>query len=119
MFVTKIKQTCVVLLVLWAAAWAQTDAPAKEQGAFNLHKFEQLIGKETYVLTREEGSIKLEDNFKFVDRGSEVPLVTTLVMEQDLTPSDFRIKGKISRPPGGVAQAGHPRPDLGHGVSLV
>jgi imidazolonepropionase-like amidohydrolase len=96
--VKPIRQACAVLLVVWAvSAWAQTDAPANEHGAFNLHKFEQLIGKESYVLTPAGGNWKLEDNFKFVDRGSEVPLTATLVMEQDLTPRNFQIKGKISR----------------------
>ena len=87
-------------LFLWLLAvstWAQTDVPANEHGTFNLHKFEQLIGKESYVLSPAEGTWKLEDSFKFTDRGSEVPLTATLVMEQDLTPIDFQIKGKISR----------------------
>jgi imidazolonepropionase-like amidohydrolase len=95
--VKAINRTCVVVLVLWAAcAWAR-DVPPNEHGAFNLHKFEQLIGKESYVLSPGEGRWKLQDSFKFTDRGTEVPLVTTLIMELDLTPSDFEIKGKISR----------------------
>ncbi|HEY1524635.1 MAG TPA: amidohydrolase family protein [Candidatus Angelobacter sp.] len=96
-FVKAINRTCVAVLVLWAAcAWAR-DVPPNEHGAFNLHKFEQLIGKESYVLSPGEGRWKLQDSFKFTDRGTEVPLVTTLIMELDLTPSDFEIKGKISR----------------------
>jgi imidazolonepropionase-like amidohydrolase len=96
--VRAIKRTWIIVFLLWAVSgWAQTDAPANEHGTFNLHKFEQLIGKESYVLTPQGTTWKLEDNFKFVDRGSAVPLDTTLVMEQDLTPRDFEIKGKISR----------------------
>jgi len=93
--VKSIKRVCAVFLLLsTACAWAQ---PAGERGTFNLHKFEQLIGSESYVLAPAEGGWKLEDHFKFVDRGDAVPLETTLVMEQDLTPRDFQIKGKISR----------------------
>jgi imidazolonepropionase-like amidohydrolase len=91
--VKAIRRGCIVILALWTAcAAAQT-----ESGTFNLHKFEQLIGKETYTITRSAGDVTLKSDFKFTDRGSEVPLATTLVMEQDLTPRDFQIKGKISR----------------------
>ncbi len=68
-----------------------------EQGTFHLHKFEQLIGKETYTITRSPDEVVLKSDFKFTDRGNEVPLSTTLTMEKDLTPRDFHIKGKISR----------------------
>ncbi|MGC2695575.1 MAG: amidohydrolase family protein [Candidatus Angelobacter sp.] len=92
------KRACVLVLMLWVSAgWAQTASPATEQGRFNLHKFEQLIGKETYTLTRSQNEEVLKADFKFVDRGSQVPLTATLTMEQDLTPTDFQIKGKISR----------------------
>ena len=88
----------VVVLALWAACgWAQTEPSAPEQGFFHLHKFEQLIGKETYTLTRSQTDVVLKSDFKFTDRGSQVPLTATLTMEPDLTPLDFQIKGKISR----------------------
>jgi len=88
----------VVVLMLWVACgWAQTDTTANEHGTFNLHKFEQFIGSESYVLTSSQDSVKLQANFKFTDRGAPVPLDATLVMAPDLTPSDFEIKGKISR----------------------
>ncbi len=86
-----------VLVVCVASVWAQTDAPVAEQGVFNLHKFEQLIGKETYTLTRSSSDVVLKSDFKFKDRGTEVPLESTLAMESDLTPRDFQIKGKVSR----------------------
>jgi imidazolonepropionase-like amidohydrolase len=76
---------------------AQTNTSNVEQGTFGLHKFEQLIGKETYTITRAQADVVLKSDFKFTDRGSTVPLATTLVMEKDLTPRDFVIKGKISR----------------------
>jgi imidazolonepropionase-like amidohydrolase len=97
--VRAIKRAWVVVVILWAACGrAQMDAPANEHGTFNLHKFEQLIGKETYTLTRsEDGGVTLKSDFKFTDRGSPVPLTATLVMGADLTPGDFEIKGNISR----------------------
>ena len=45
-----VRRVCFALVMLvYASGWAQTAAGAAEQGVFNLHKFEQLIGKETYT----------------------------------------------------------------------
>ncbi|HEV8181792.1 MAG TPA: amidohydrolase, partial [Candidatus Angelobacter sp.] len=93
-----IKHACVTILLLWAASsWTQAGLPGAEQGSYNLHKFEQLIGKETYTIARSDKEVVLGANFKFTDRGTAVPLTATLTMEKDLTPRDFQIKGKISR----------------------
>ncbi|HZU32190.1 MAG TPA: amidohydrolase family protein [Candidatus Angelobacter sp.] len=81
-----------------AVCMAQTQQSSTvEQGTFELHKFEQLIGKETYIIARSDVGLSLKSDFKFTDRGAAVPLATTLTMENDLTPQDFRSKGKISR----------------------
>ncbi len=93
-----IKRASVLVLMLWAVCgWAQSQPSAEEQGLFHLHKFEQQIGKETYTLTRSADQVVLKSDFKFTDRGSPVPLTTTLTMQPDLTPREFQIKGKISR----------------------
>ena len=93
-----IRQACVTILLLWAASgWTQTGLLEVEQGSFNLHKFEQLIGKETYTMARSDKELVLRSDFKFTDRGTAVPLTATLVMEPDLTPREFQIKGNISR----------------------
>lgn len=93
-----VRRVCFALVMLvWVSGWTQTAVPAPEQGAFNLHKFEQLIGRETYTLTPSQGEVVLKSDFKFTDRGTAVPLTTTLTMEKDLTPRDFQIKGNISR----------------------
>ncbi|HEX3585543.1 MAG TPA: amidohydrolase, partial [Candidatus Angelobacter sp.] len=84
-------------MLVWVSGWAQTAVPAPEQGVFNLHKFEQLIGRETYTLTPSQNDVVLKSDFKFTDRGTAVPLTATLTMEKDLTPRDFQIKGNISR----------------------
>jgi imidazolonepropionase-like amidohydrolase len=96
--VRTIRQVCfAVVMLACACGWAQTESQAAEQGVFNLHKFEQLIGKETYTLARTPSEVTLKSDFKFTDRGTPVPLTATLTMEKDLTPRDFQIKGKISR----------------------
>src|SRR5690348_6893517 len=69
-----------------------------EQGKFTLHKFEQPIGQETYEIRRDGDSITAKIDFKFTDRGSEVPLATTFRAAQDLTPQAFEIKGRTARP---------------------
>jgi imidazolonepropionase-like amidohydrolase len=84
-------------MLVWVSGWAQTAVPTPEQGVFNLHKFEQLIGRETYTLTPSQNDVVLKSDFKFTDRGTAVPLTATLTMEKDLTPRDFQIKGNISR----------------------
>jgi imidazolonepropionase-like amidohydrolase len=68
-----------------------------EQGKFRLHKFEQPIGEETYEITRDGDSLSVKMDFKFVDRGSPVPLTATFRGAQDLTPQSFEIKGNNSR----------------------
>jgi imidazolonepropionase-like amidohydrolase len=96
--VKAVRRACLLIVMLvCVSGWAQTDVQATEQGVFNLHKFEQLIGKETYTLTRAPNEVTLKSDFKFTDRGTPVPLTTSLTMEKDLTPRDFQIKGKISR----------------------
>src|ERR1700760_1053260 len=94
-----ISRSCCVLLLLISAAlgWAQAGQPANEHGVYELHKFEQAMGKETYTITRSGNEVALKSDFKFTDRGTEVPLTTSLTMDKDLTPKDFQIKGKISR----------------------
>ncbi|HSK45734.1 MAG TPA: amidohydrolase family protein [Candidatus Binatia bacterium] len=96
--VRAVRRVCLALVILiCASGWAQTESGVAEQGVFNLHKFEQLIGKETYTLTRTSEEVTLKSDFKFTDRGTPVPLTASLTMDKDLTPLDFQIKGKISR----------------------
>ena len=82
-----------------ALAFAQEPSSTiLEQGKFTLHKFEQAIGQETYEIRRDGDSITAKIDFKFTDRGSEVPLSTTFRGAQDLTPQAFEIKGRTARP---------------------
>jgi imidazolonepropionase-like amidohydrolase len=91
---------CALALVLTSASRPrafQATASVVEQGKFTLHKFEQPIGEETYQITRDGASLAVHMNFKFVDRGSPVPLAASFRGAQDLTPESFEIKGNNSR----------------------
>jgi imidazolonepropionase-like amidohydrolase len=76
----------------------QSPSAVVEQGKFTLHKFEQPIGEETYEIRREGDSLNAKIDFKFTDRGTEVPLATTFRAGQDWTPQSFEIKGRTARP---------------------
>src|SRR5215208_4278593 len=76
---------------------AQIEAQPVETGKFRLHKFQQAIGEESYAVTRDGDALVMKTEFKFTDRGSPVPLTTTLRTRQDLTPLAYEIKGKTSR----------------------
>ena len=76
---------------------SQSGASVVEQGKFKLHKFEQPIGEETYEISRDADSLSVKMNFKFVDRGTPVPLTASFRGAQDLTPHSFEIKGNNSR----------------------
>ncbi|MGA8143425.1 MAG: amidohydrolase family protein [Candidatus Acidiferrales bacterium] len=69
-----------------------------EHGKFILHKMEQPLGEETFETTRDAQSLLTKITFKFVDRGTVVPLAVTLRTSDDLTPQSFEIKGKTARP---------------------
>ncbi|HXM61260.1 MAG TPA: amidohydrolase family protein [Terriglobales bacterium] len=88
-----------LLLFTWSSRvlLAQTTSPASETGKFTLHKFEQPIGAETYVITRDGSELILKSDFAFTDRGTKVPLAATLKATDDYTPRSFIIKGNTSR----------------------
>ena len=68
-----------------------------ENGRFRLYKFEQLIGEELYHIASDGDGVTVAMNFKFTDRGTEVPLSSTFHSATDLTPETFEIKGKTAR----------------------
>jgi imidazolonepropionase-like amidohydrolase len=88
------------LAIAWTTvcfAQAAEKPPLVEQGKFRLHKFEQPIGEESYEVTRDGDSLAVTMNFKFTDRGTDVPLTASFRGAQDLTPQAFELKGKTSR----------------------
>jgi imidazolonepropionase-like amidohydrolase len=85
-------------LVASAQQPAATDSATVERGKFTLHKFEQAIGEENYEIRQDGDSVTAKMDFKFVDRGSPVPLSATFRGGPDLTPQAFEIKGRTARP---------------------
>jgi imidazolonepropionase-like amidohydrolase len=86
-------------LSLFSFFFCQTqaqDIPA-DSGVFLLHKFEQHIGKETYKVYNYKDSKKYVVDFKFVDRGSPVPLKATLKVNPVAEPLELVVKGNTSR----------------------
>jgi hypothetical protein len=77
-------------------ARAQTDLPV-DSGTFFLHKFEQHIGKETYYVRKYKDAVHYNIDFKFVDRGSPVPLTAELKVNPVTDPLELTIKGNTSR----------------------
>ncbi len=88
-----------LLLALLSAffidAFAQTNA--SDTGTFLLHKFQQNIGKETYQVIHAKDAIIYNADFKFVDRGSPVPLKAELRVNPALAPLSLYIKGNVAR----------------------
>jgi imidazolonepropionase-like amidohydrolase len=87
---------------LLGAAVAQAPAAGPSGGggdsaSFYLHKFAQNIGKETYYRTVSDSGVRYDIKFKFVDRGSAVPLDARLVVTVEDEPLSFWVKGSTSR----------------------
>ncbi|BAU53190.1 amidohydrolase family protein [Mucilaginibacter gotjawali] len=85
---------CLAITVL--SVKAQEKAPA-DTGTFFLHKFQQHIGQETYRTTRSGNVVTYNIDFKFVDRGSPVPLNAELAVTPKLEPVRLWIKGRVAR----------------------
>ena len=86
------------LTILLISAWTLSAmAQAPDSGTFLLHKFAQNIGKEHYSLQYTEAGPQYSINFKFVDRGSPVPLTARLGVTQENEPRSLIIKGNTSR----------------------
>ncbi|QXV65209.1 amidohydrolase family protein [Mucilaginibacter sp. 21P] len=89
----------LLFLIFLSCIVCQTYAqelPA-DSGVFLLHKFQQNIGKETYKVYNYRDQKKYVVDFKFVDRGSPVPLKATIKVNPVGDPIELRIKGNTSR----------------------
>ena len=80
-----------------SAECAGSDSLVVEEGKFLLHKFENQIGEETFRIVRVSDTLTIGMNFKFTDRGGQVPLTATFRCAPDLTPRSYEIRGKTSR----------------------
>jgi len=86
-----------LLLVSASGVAAQQPVALADSGVFTLYKFQQAIGQERYRVTRNGDRLVLADSFSFTDRGSKVPLSTTLETSSAGDPLSFQIKGRVSR----------------------
>jgi len=86
----------IIISLFFINVNAQTNIPA-DSGTFFLHKFAQKIGQETYVVHKYKDAIQYSIDFKFVDRGSPVPLTAELKVNPVNDPLELTIKGSTSR----------------------
>ena len=73
------------------------SADTTAKGTFVLHKFQQAIGYERYYILQSGNNFSLSSDFKFNDRGQDVPLQTSLTFNKEGKPLHFKINGKTSR----------------------
>jgi imidazolonepropionase-like amidohydrolase len=86
-----------VWLVLAALAPAAAKAQVVDSVSFYLHKFAQNIGKETYYRRVSDSGVSYAIHFRFVDRGSPVPLDARMVLTAAGEPVSLWVKGNTSR----------------------
>lgn len=91
------KQLFYTLLFFICIQNAFAQSPVTDSGTYLLHKFEQNIGKEKYTISKTAAGVTYFVDFKYIDRGSPVPLKATIHMSPALEPLSFRIKGGTSR----------------------
>lgn len=89
------KYLVLCLTALFFKAGAQNQSA--DSGTFFLHKFEKHIGQETYHIHRTGNVLTYSVDFKFVDRGSPVPLKAALSMTPQAEPLTLAIKGRVAR----------------------
>ena len=76
---------------------AQGPGTAADSARFFLHKFAQNIGQETYYRTVSDSGVDYRVRFRFVDRGSLVPLEARLRLSAHGEPLSLWVKGNTSR----------------------
>lgn len=79
------------------AGMAQGPAAGGDSARFFLHKFAQNIGQETYSRTTGDSGVSYRIRFRFVDRGSPVPLEARLMVTAEGEPLRLWVKGSTSR----------------------
>ncbi|MGC4104118.1 amidohydrolase family protein [Ferruginibacter sp.] len=91
------KKYAIFLCCSMFALFSNAQVTVTDSGSFFLHKFAQNIGKETYYISKKGGNTVYDVNFKFVDRGSPVPLKAQIVVGNNAEPVSLFIKGNTSR----------------------
>lgn len=91
------KRSLILSTLILSAVAARAQAPSNDSTSFFLHKFAQNIGRETYRVSKTDEGYTYDINFKFVDRGSPVPLKATLKVSAKAEPLELTIAGNTSR----------------------
>ncbi len=91
------RRIALVAAVVSFGLLAHAADEAAETGTFTLFKFEQAIGEERYEIRSGSGGFTLASKFSFIDRGTTVPLDTTLQFDRELVPLHFVIHGDTAR----------------------
>lgn len=87
----------IFLAALPAELRGQQADSVLESGRFILHKFQQPIGREEYIITRAGDGAALADSFEFTDRGTPVTLGSTALFAADGSTRRVTLRGKDSR----------------------
>jgi imidazolonepropionase-like amidohydrolase len=91
----KILVLCI-LSIEWLFCFSQ-PAPLGDSGTYLLHKFAQHIGKESFHAKKDGDAFIYSIDFRFTDRGTPVPLRTTLVINSAMQPRSLVLRGRTSR----------------------
>jgi len=93
-----LKACFIICLCALQIVSVRSQSPAGDHGgSFLLHKFAQNIGREKYTVTLTDSALVYTIDFKFVDRGSPVPLNAVMRVRPDLRPISLAVKGQNSR----------------------
>jgi hypothetical protein len=85
------------MLFLLLLTGSLLSSRAQDSGRYFLHKFAQNIGQEVFYRTTGDSGVSYTIRFKFVDRGSPVPLDARLLMTENGEPARLWVKGNTSR----------------------
>ena len=89
------KKIIFILFLLTGITCTQAQLP--DSCTFLLHKFAQNIGTEKYTVSKNGDIVTYTIDFKFVDRGTPVPLKAKMQLTTAFEPVAFTINGKTSR----------------------
>jgi imidazolonepropionase-like amidohydrolase len=83
--------------LLLASTGHAKDATPVEQDVFVLHKFARAIGQERYSIRQDHEELTVTSDFKFTDRGTDVPLNAVYRAKDNAHPLSLKVDGKSSR----------------------
>jgi imidazolonepropionase-like amidohydrolase len=85
------------MLILLLLQSSLSAAMPQDSVRYFLHKFAQNIGQEVCTRSGVHNDVSYTVRFKFVDRGTPVPLEARLLMTANGEPVSLRVKGNTSR----------------------